>query len=182
MPNYRRHFVPGGKYFFTLVTYDRRPWLCHEKARRALRDAITCVRTSFPFAIDAWVLLPDHVHCILTLPAGDADFPERWRRIKAMVSRRCGDWAGEPAPDSSRARRKERLLWQRRFWEHAIRDDNDFAAHVDYIHYNPVKHGWCSTPADWRYSTFHRYVAAGLYPMDWAAGRVPVFPESIGGE
>jgi putative transposase len=182
MPNYRRHYAPGGTYFFTVVTYDRHPWLCTEAARHALRAAIRKVQTEKPFHILAWVLLPDHLHCLWALPPGDADFSGRWRAIKAVVSRYCAPRPHERAPDRSRARRRERQLWQRRFWEHTIRDENDLTAHVEYIHYNPVKHGLCRAPAQWPYSSFHRYVREGLYAADWASGRPPAIPDSVGRE
>ena len=113
------------------------------------------------------VVLPDHLHCIWTLPPGDADFSARWHDIKSRFSARIPreEWLSE-----RRLRTGERGIWQRRFWEHAIRDDRDFATHVDYIHFNPVKHGHAARVADWRYSSFHRYVTKGLLPLDWAAG------------
>lgn len=135
--------------------------------RDALREAIRQTRLTAPFDIDAWVLLPDHLHCIWTLPQGDANFSMRWSMIKRYVSRQCGDAFGVKEISSSRARRHESGLWQRRFWEHQIRDDGDFARHVDYIHWNPVKHGLAARAADWPYSTFHRFVRDGAYPSDW---------------
>ena len=120
------------------------------------------VRRSWPFSIDAWVVLPDHLHCLWTLPEGDADFATRWRLIKSGFARRLPrtEWCS-----ASRTRRGERGIWQRRYWEHAIRDDRDFAGHM---HFNPVKHGYVSSPADWPYSTFRRLVQRGLYPPDWS--------------
>lgn len=182
MPNYRRNFVPGGTYFFTVVTHERRPWLCTDQARRALREAIELVRTDRPFRIEAWVLLPDHLHCIWTLPPGDADFPGRWRRIKAAVSKRCAEQVSGMSADLSRAKRGERLLWQRRFWEHTVRNERDLAAHADYIHYNPVKHGFCVRPAEWPYSSFHRFVRMGFYGPDWACAVPPAIPDDVGRE
>jgi len=153
MPSYRRNRVPGGTYFFTLVARDRRPWLCEARSREALRIAIEEVRRDRPFRIDAWVLLPDHLHCLWTLPPGDADYSTRWRQIKTKVTLRL----------------VARELWQDRFWEHTVQDDRDLEAHAAYIHYNPVKHGLCKSPREWPYSTFARFVRAGLYPGDWAA-------------
>lgn len=130
-----------------------------------MRAAVRETRAARPFAIDAWVLLPNHMHCLWTLPPGDSDFPTRWQVIKAGFTRRV------PHPDHRRPsllRKREAGIWQRRYWEHWIRDERDFAAHVDYIHFNPVKHGLVSHPAAWRHSSFHRAVARGLYPADWA--------------
>ena len=168
MPNYRRAIVPGGSYFFTVVTAGRQPVLCDARVRSALRAAIIEVRRRWPFVIDAWVLMPDHLHCIWTLPPGDSNYPRRWSVIKRLTSRRCDAGHRCPrAPASSRNRRREGGLWQRRFWEHCIRDSQDLARCRDYLHWNPVRHGHVSRVADWPYSTFHRWVAAGLYPLDW---------------
>jgi putative transposase len=166
MPEYRRANVAGGTYFFTVVTYARRPVLTTETARMALREAIGQARTTLPFEIEAWVLLPDHLHCIWVLPPGDANFSARWAIIKRHVSRRCEPMIGA-VPSFSRRRRRERSFWQRRFWEHQIRDHADLGRHLDYIHWNPVKHGLARAAEDWPYSTFHRYVKAGVYPCDW---------------
>jgi putative transposase len=153
MSDYRRLRIPGGCYFFTGNLEDRRSDLLVRHVD-ALREAVRTVRKARPFRIDAFVVLPDHLHAVWTLPDGDDDFPTRWRLIKKAFS-----WhlpAGE-ACSVSRIRRGERGIWQRRYWEHAIRDDRDFAAHVDYVHVNPVKHGLATTPADWPYSSVHRY-------------------------
>jgi putative transposase len=130
--------------------------------------------------LDAVVLLPDHLHCIWTLPAGDDDFSGRWRRIKASVSRAVGQQI-EAEPTPSRRRKGERGLWQRRYWEHVIRDEADFAAHLDYIHFNPAKHGLVERAADWPWSSLHRYVAEGTYPPDWGQAEM-TFPGSVGRE
>ncbi|MDY7538605.1 transposase [Undibacterium sp. RTI2.1] len=141
MSNYRRSNIAGGTYFFTVNSSRRRPILATESLRDDLRLAIQKTRLTHPFEIDAWVLLPDHLHCIWTLPQGDADFSVRWSMIKRLVSQACADEFGVDNLSASRTQRKESGIWQRRFWEHQIRDDNDFALHVDYIHFNPVKHG-----------------------------------------
>jgi putative transposase len=125
------------------------------------------VRKNRPFHIDAWVILPDHLHCVWTLPPGDDDFTNRWRMIKQRFSKALPMTEGRL---SVRIARGERGLWQRRFWEHTIRDDGDYAAHVDYCHINPLKQGYVKRVADWPYSTFHRYVECGVYPLDWADG------------
>jgi putative transposase len=166
MPEYRRADIPGGTYFFTVVTFARQPHLTLEPVRKALREAIADVRQSHPFRIDAWVLLPDHLHCMWTLPPGDKDFTRRWSTIKRLVSRQCSEYAA-PIVIPSRKRRREFTFWQRRFWEHLIRDDADFRRHADYIHWNPVKHGHAAAARDWPYSTFHRYVEQGIYAPDW---------------
>jgi putative transposase len=169
MSHYRRADISGGTYFFTVVTYRRQPILCDEAVRQALRTAITTVRRNQPFTVNAWVLLPDHLHCIWTLPEGDNDFSGRWARIKSSVSRSLGkayhraEWLS-----SSKCKHREATLWQRRFWEHLIRDEQDLQRHMDYLHYNPVKHGLVSHVSDWPYSTFHRLAAEEIYPADWA--------------
>lgn len=122
------------------------------------------VRQSRLFTIDAWVVLPDHLHCVWTLPEGDEDFSTRWRLIKSIFARSMP--IGE-RQSAARLRSGERGIWQRRFWEHAIRDDADFAAHVDYVHFNPVKHGYVQEAAEWPHSTFKSCVRRGLYPEAW---------------
>jgi len=167
MPDYRRAFVPGGTFFTTVVTYRRQPWLVDADARAALHDAIERCRAARPFVMDAWVLMPDHLHAVWTLPPGDTDFSTRWSHIKRTVSvlladRKRDDWIN----DSKRSHR-ESTLWQRRFYEHAVRDDADFARSVDYVHSNPVKHGLVTRVADWPWSTFYRDVKRGTCPADW---------------
>ena len=155
MPDYRRNRIPGATYFFTVNLCDRSSDLLVAEIE-TLRASVRQVRDRSPFHLDAWVVLPDHMHCLWTLPQNDSDFPERWRCIKAGFSR------------ALRGRRKgERSIWQRGYWEHTIRDDRDYTAHMDYIHFNPVKHGFVADPADWPFSTFRRCVAAGLYPAQW---------------
>ncbi|MBD2634769.1 transposase [Limnothrix sp. FACHB-881] len=159
MPNYRRWRSEGGTYFFTAVTYGRYPWLCEPIARQALRQAIRTTQAAYPFSIDAWVLLPDHLHCIWTLPTGDDDFSTRWRLIKTRTTRVCNRQFPIDLPSSrSRQTRGDHPYWQRRFWEHQIRDEADFQNHIHYIHQNPVKHGHAITPTDWPYSTIHRSI------------------------
>src|SRR5215203_6183745 len=162
MVRYRRNFVPGGCYFFTLTLADRRSSaLVHEIA--ALRAAFRRARRQRPFSIEAIVVLPDHLHAIWTLPPEDADYSGRWRLIKTLFSNHVIAARG----DTRRHRNGELALWQRRYWEHTIRSDDDFSRHVDYIHFNPVKHGLVSRVQDWPYSSFHRYVRQGLLPEDW---------------
>ena len=161
MTDYRRNFVAGGSFFFTANLADRRLRLLIDGLRAAFREA----RHDHPFTIDAMVVLPDHLHAVWTMPDGDADFSTRWRLIKTGFSRRVP--AGERISES-RAAKGERGIWQRRYWEHTIRDENDFARHIDYIHINPVKHGYVTRVGDWPHSSFHRMVKLGVYPEDWA--------------
>ena len=168
MPNYRRWYVPGGTYFFTVVTYGRRPLLTEPAARVLLREAIVKERTKRPFEIVAWVLLPDHLHTVWTLPAGDADYSLRWGKIKENFTRTFLAGGGqEGTRNRSRRRHRERAVWQRRFWEHTVRSESDLEQCVDYVHWNPVKHGLVRRVRDWEWSTFHRFVTAGLYGVDW---------------
>lgn len=169
MPAYRRAYVPGESYFFTVVTERRQPVLSHADVRMALRDAISIVRETLPFRIDGWVLLPDHLHAIWSLPEGDADFSSRWRLIKRHVTRTCG--AVYARPDYLTERRTAKqcgTFWQHRFWEHLLRDERDFRQHLDYLHGNPLKHGLVERVVDWPWSSFHRWVRRGLYPANWA--------------
>jgi putative transposase len=164
MTNYRRNFVPGGSFFFTLNLADRRLQLLTDNIA-LLRAAFRYVRTRHPFVVDAIVVLPDHVHVIWTMPEGDADYASRWRLIKSSFSRALP--SGERV-STSRAKKGERGIWQRRYWEHTLRDESDYARHVDYIHFNPVKHGHVRRVRDWPHSSFHRMVRLGVYPEDWA--------------
>jgi putative transposase len=173
MPNYRRHLVPGGCYFFTQVTYRRRHWLCEDLARLILREAITAVRKNHPFDIERWVLLPDHLHCLWRLPEGDSNYSTRWSLIKSRVTGCVAGKVGGRTVTPSRSNRRERSVWQRRFYEHTIRDQEDFRHHSNHIHYNPVKHGLCQAPKDWPYSSFHRWVKEGRYEENWGSQMPP---------
>ena len=166
MSNYRRLPAPGGIYFFTVNLADRSERLLTENIA-LLRRAFAIARRNSPLTIEAIVILPDHLHCMWTMPSGDRDFSSRWQLIKARFSQGVSHAENVSA---SRAARHERGIWQRRFWEHAIRDENDYAAHLDYIHYNPVKHGHARRAVDWPLSSLHRYVRLGAYPVDWADG------------
>lgn len=167
MATFRRAVVPGATYFFTVNTESRRKVLTDPPFYDALKQALRQVKAAHPFDIDAFVLLPDHLHCIWTLPPGDADYALRWNMVKRLVSQATRDDIA-PMLSASRIKRRESGLWQRRFWEHQIRDDADFARHVDYIHVNPMKHGYVTRVRDWPYSSFHRFVRDGVYPADWA--------------
>ena len=168
MPEYQRAYIAGGTFFFTVATLQRQPLLTQELYRTALREVIAAVRKELPFQSLAWVLLPDHLHTIWTLPETDADFSLRWSLIKQHVTRQCQRPSSMVAPSRSRQKRGEGTIWQRRFWEHAIRNDEDLRRHVDYIHFNPVKHGYVGRPSNWPYSTLHKYIRDGIYPTDWA--------------
>ncbi len=165
MPQYRRAVVPGGTFFFTVAILERHRKLLTEHIDH-LRASFLAARQRRPFTVEAIVILPDHLHCIWTLPPDDVDFSTRWHDIKARFAARIPK--GEKLSER-RMKKGERGIWQRRFWEHVIRDEGDYARHVDYIHYNPVKHGHAARVADWPYSSFHRYVQRGVYDIDWAA-------------
>jgi putative transposase len=136
-----------------------------------------------PFSIEAWVLLPDQLHAIWTSPEYDDRIAARWAVIKSCVTKRCRNLLvfGENV-SISRSRRKEGGVWQRRFWDHVIRDETDFHRHLDYLHWNPVKHGYTKTPMDWPYSTIHCFVAQGLYPPNWGGDGVDEYSEDNFGE
>ena len=134
-----------------------------------------------PFRIDAYVLLPDHLHCIWTMPEDDNDYSSRWMRIKGYFSRKCDLKYKQPA-SASRTRKREQAIWQRRFWEHQLRNEDDFSRHIEYIHYNPVKHGVVDAPFKWAHSSFHDYVEKGIFEKDWAASCGFSFSEGIGNE
>jgi putative transposase len=164
MTNYRRNFVSGGVLFFTVNLAERRSWLLAEHID-LLRTAFRETRLRHPFTIEAVVVLPDHLHAIWELPEGDADFATLWRLIKSSFSRALprSEWVS-----NSRRQKGERGVWQRRYWEHTIRDETDLARHINYIHFNPVKHGHVTRVRDWPHSSFHRMVRLGIYPEDWA--------------
>ena len=168
MPEYRRNRVPGGTHFFTVNLLDRSSGMLVTEIER-LREVVRDVLRRTPFHIDAWVVLPDHMHCIWTLPEGDHDYSRRWRAVKGAFSRAIPATEGRSVV---RERRGERGIWQRRFWEHTIRDERDDAVHMDDVHFNPVKHGYVAHPADWAFSSFRRCVAAGMYPADWVPSEV----------
>ncbi len=164
MVQYRRDFLPGGTFFFTVALEDRRSNLLTERVTD-LRAAFRRARTERPFDIGAIVILPDHLHAIMTLPQDDGDFPLRWRRIKTLFTQaviaRGATFKSRDGGGHS--------LWQRRYWEHTIRDADDFTRHVDYIHYNPAKHGHVANPVDWPYSSLHRFIRRVILPPAWGA-------------
>lgn len=171
---YRRQRIPGASYFFTHVLHDRRAALLIDHVD-LLRAAYTTVQRRWPFDTEAIVVLPDHLHCIWTLPGSDDDYAGRWRLIKSRFSAALR----LRGIDTGRRGRHQRTLWQRRYWEHTLRDERELGAHVDYIHINPLKHGLVERVADWSYSSFHRYVARGALPRDWG-GRVRLAPGRYG--
>jgi putative transposase len=174
---YRRNYVPGGTYFFTVVTHDRRPILTTDLARPIFHDVIAAVLKDRPFKIVAVVLLPDHLHTVWTLPADDAGYSRRWSGIKEEFTRQFLRAGGTEGPiTASRVRRRERGVWQRRFWEYTVRDEDDLIRCVDYIHWNPVKHGLVKSPRDYPWSSFHRFVESGDYPPDWGGTPPPEIP------
>ena len=163
MPNYRRTFVPGGCWFFTVNLLDRRKKSLVDHVE-VLRESVALTRRQFPFTIDAFVVLPDHLHAIWSLPVHDSDFSVRWRLIKSRFARTLPK---VELLSPVQRRRNERGIWQRRFWEHLIRDEADFARHVEYCYFNPVKHGYVTRVSAWPHSSFHRDVGLGLFPQDW---------------
>ena len=164
MSRYRRSNTPGATYFFTVTLADRSAALLTEQVD-LLRREYAHVHHRQPFHTLAICILPDHLHTIWELPPDDADFSSRWRQIKSGFARH---FPASPIRSASKIGKREKGIWQRRFWEHQIRDDRDLENHVDYIHFNPVKHGHVTRVVDWPYSSFHRYVERGILPTDWA--------------
>ena len=163
MPNYRRIKKRGGTYFFTVVTHARRPVFQDGEFRSCLRQILEKTQSQYLFYEEAMVILPDHLHCIWRLPQGDFDYSKRWRIIKGSFTH----WFRNKGNDGK--------IWQNRFWEHTIRNDEDFARHFDYIHYNPVKHNLVDRPVNWEFSTFHKYLSEGWYSEEWGC----VEPENL---
>ena len=160
MPNYVRAYLPGGSFFFTVVTHQRRCVFSDDATADVLRNVVQEVRQRLPLTVDAWVVLPNHIHAVWTLPEGDADFSKRWGLIKAKFTKRVVA-AGLIQANVP--------IWQPRLWEHRIRDERDFAAHIGYVYINPVRHGLVANVADWPWSSFHRDVQRGLYPANWGS-------------
>ena len=162
---YRRNTPPGGTFFFTVTLRDRR---ANTLVREIdiLRHAFAQTKAVRPFEIDAMVVLPEHLHIAMTLPSGDSDYSGRWRAIKSAFVRGLKK-RGAPMTQNARG---EASVWQARFWEHTIRDDDDFRRHADYIHFNPVKHGLVPRPVDWPHSSIHRFIGDGRLSRDWTMG------------
>jgi len=181
MSQYRRSYVPGGVFFLTLVTYRRIPLFSEVENISRLRKAIAKMRQEKPFDITAAVVLPDHLHFIWTLPPNDSDYSQRVSRLKVLFTRSLREKSSLSVEiPASRRKHRESDVWQRRFWEHTIRDEDDLNKHLDYIHYNPVKHGLVSCPHLWTYSSFDKWVKAGRYQVDWGyrcGGNLPQVPD-----
>lgn len=174
MPDYRRNRINGGTYFFTVKTADCVPIFQNEQARRILRRSFIETRRRFPFENWAVVLLPNHLHCIWMLPSDDADYSRRWSMIKRLFSK---EWLGSGASgveiSESRRRHRELGVWQRRFWEHTIRNDEELYVYRDYIHLNPVMHGYVNDPLEWAWSSVHRHLKMGWLEPGWT-GATPL--------
>jgi putative transposase len=171
MADYRRWLVPGGTFFFTVVTRNRVPVFAGEGARTLLGEKLRACQGRWPFEINAIVLLPEHLHTIWSLPSGDAAYPRRWGWIKKEFTKAwLADGGQEQPMNSARQQRNDRGVWQPRYWEHTIQDEDDFDRHFDYIHYNPVKHGHVRCPKDWPHSSFHRWADQGVYDREWGCG------------
>lgn len=174
MPDFRRYHVPGGTYFFTVVTLRRTPLFRNSRARRLLGIAMRETQDSHPFEIVATVLLPDHFHMVCSLPPGDANYPDRLKSMKAkFTSNWLREGGNELKPTDGYAKQRRRGVWQARFIEHTIQDEIDLSQHIDYIHYNPVKHGFVRCAGDWEWSSFHRFVQSGDYEAEWGCSHRP---------
>ncbi len=178
MPNWRRAIVPGGTFFFTIVTDQRRPIFQSAVARTLLGRIMRECQATHPFEVLAIALLPDHLHAIWSLPSGDTAYSARWQWIKTQFTQRWLAQGGQDHPvTQGRKLDGRRGVWQPKFWEHTIDGDKDFDNHFDYIHFNPVKHGYCECPKDWPWSSFHRWVQKGVYPENWACGERGQVPD-----
>jgi len=154
MSEYRRLYQPGGSYFFTVVTHQRIRILSRPDHVIRLKSAFDKIMKKRPFIMEAFVFLPDHIHCIWRLPPGGSDYSTRWRLLKGYFS------VGIDKPANNRG---ERIIWQRRFWEHLLRDEEDWSKHMDHIHHNAVKHGYVRSPEHWSHSSFGEMLKEGLY-------------------
>lgn len=164
MTNYRRFYIPGATWFFTVNLAERRDNRLLVEHIDSLRSAFVYAKRRKPFTMEAVVIMPDHLHTIWRLPLDDADYSSRWSLVKSHFSRTIQN---EERISDSRKTRRERGIWQRRYWAHLLTSQEDFNNHCDYIHWNPVKHGHVAKVADWPYSSFHRHVASGTYPANW---------------
>ncbi len=163
---YRRIYVPGSTYFFTIVTERRRKIFTDDVNVDILRQAFRNTMKKRPFTIDAVVILPDHLHCIWTLPPNDSDFSTRWRLIKTWFTKHS-NYKNQLPANESRIKKREQSIWQHRYWEHLLRNELDFEQHINYIHYNPVKHGYVTNPSDWKHSSLHLYIQLNILPANW---------------
>ena len=179
---YRRIFIPGASYFFTLITHQRARLFSDATNVDRWRRAVEKVRRTRPFVVEAEVVMFDHLHMIWTLPQADADYVTRIRLIKTAFTKDLALGNIRMTASESRATKGERDVWQRRYWEHAIRDERDFQAHLDYIHINPVKHGMVKSPGDWPHSTFRIWLERGVYDPHWGTDNMPSLPDWAGRE
>jgi putative transposase len=165
---YRRLRIEGGCYFFTVVTHKRRPIFSEQGNVDLLMRSLRRVQEHHPFELTAHIVLPDHLHMLWDLPDGDDRFSTRWRLIKEAFTRAYRKHAGSAEP-----------VWQHRFWEHAICNQKDFADHLDYIHFNPVRHGYAKSPAEWPHSSYSAWVDRGVYERWWGTDAMPPLPSWI---
>ncbi len=179
---YRRARLQGGAYFFTVVTRKRRPIFGCENNINLLRQSFQYVMHNHPFCMDAHVILPDHLHCIWTLPDGERDFSTRWRLIKSHFTQHYKNGGLIELHENGQKATCSGSPWQKKFWEHLIRDEKDMKNHIEYIHYNPVKHGLVASPIEWTLSSIHRYVNNGSYPMDWGTSKPLTWDDGVGRE
>ncbi len=163
MPKYIRSQLAGATYFFTLTLAQRQTQFLTDNIH-LFRQAYQRTNALHPFTTVAICVLPDHLHAIWQMPVDEGDFALRWRMIKSNFSRNFG---ANQQRSNSKIKHREKGIWQRRYWEHQIRDEIDLQRHVDYIHYNPLKHGYVKQVKDWPYSTFHKYVVQGVYTENW---------------
>jgi putative transposase len=183
MPDYRRLRIKGSTVFITLVTFNRSPFLVSSISLQTLKYTWKTVGKAFPFTTDAVCVLPDHLHMMITLPENDSDYSLRIREIKRLFTRRYTASVGEVAfRNYSRIDKKEATIWQRRFWEYTIRDEQDYENHFNYIHYNPVKHGLVKNVSSWPWSSFHRHVRMGIYEPGWGDDLVLDDQKNVFGE
>ena len=168
MPNYRRAYVPGGSFFFTVVVHRRRHLFADPPATALLGSVLRRCQMRWPFTVNAVVLLPDHLHAIWSLPAGDSEYPRRWGWTKKEFTQRWLAIGGRDyVVSEGRKHQRRRGIWQPRYWEHTLEDEDDFERHFDYIHWNPVKHGYVRCPGEWPQSSIHRYARLGVYDGNW---------------
>ena len=177
--NYRRVYIEGGSYFFTVVTEKRRKLFADENNIKLLRTAFKTVMKRRPFIIDAAVILPDHLHFIWTLPKNDSDYSTRWQLIKTAFTKQFPNKF--IVQNTNRKKKKQQDIWQQRGWEHYLRDEQDFQNHINYIHYNPVKHNYVIRPSDWQYSSIHRYIRQNILDKHWGVNGMG-FDDNIGYE
>ena len=165
---YRRLTTKGACYFFTLNLQNRQQTLLTDHID-TLRNTINKVKHNHPFKLDALVILPEHLHILITLPRDDNNYAKRIMLIKTSFSRQLPK---EENISKSRKSKRKRGIWQRRYWEHQIRNDEDYENHINYIHYNPVKHGYVNNANEWQYSTIHQYIKQGVITQNWGSENI----------